>query len=131
MSKFLQSALLAGAATFALAAPAVAQTTTTTTTVERPDATTTTTVEKREPVRLTPQQRTIISRTITRTRPVTTTEHVQVRVGERVPSSVQLYDLPQEVYVQEPALKHYKYFYINHQAVLVDLDTNQIVDILK
>jgi hypothetical protein len=105
---------------------ASAQTSTTTTT--------TTTTEQQAPLVLTPQQRTTIYRTVRPPRSVTTTAvapaQTEVRVGSTVPSSVELHTLPESVYVTAPALKRYKYFYVNDELVLVDLDTSKVVDII-
>jgi hypothetical protein len=104
-----------GAAT---AAPA--QTTTTTTTIER----------RTEPLRLTPQQRTVIYRTVTRERRVVPPANVEVRTGAFVPPEVVLQPLPERVFVEVPALTQYKYFYVNNQLVLVDPRTSEVIDII-
>ena len=93
--------------------------------------TTTTTIERRsEPLRLTPQQRTVIYRTVTRERRVLPSASVEVRTGTAVPPAVVLSPLPDSVYVEVPALTQYKYFYVNNQLVLVDSRTSEVVDII-
>ena len=93
--------------------------------------TTTTTIEKRgEPLRLTPQQRTVVYRTVTRERRVAPPVSVEVRPGAVVPPAVALSPFPDSVYVEVPALTQYKYFYVNDQLVLVDPRTSEVVEII-
>jgi len=92
--------------------------------------TTTTTVERRAPLALSPQQRTVIYRTVTRERRVTPPADVQVRVGAPVPSTVVLSPIPETVYAEVPAVRPLRYFYINDQLVLVDPTTSEVVDII-
>lgn len=99
---------------------ASAQTTTTTTTVET----------RRDPITLTPQQRTVIYRTVRRGPAVTVPADVAIRRGAVIPPAVVLSPLPQAVYVDVPQLPQYKYFYVNNQVVLVDPLTSQVVDII-
>jgi hypothetical protein len=102
------------------AATASAQTTTTTTTIEK----------KSEPLRLSPQQRTVIYRTVTRERRVVPPSDVEIRAGAAVPPTVVLSPLPESLYVQVPELTPYKYFYVNNQLVLVDPRTSEVIDII-
>jgi Protein of unknown function (DUF1236) len=99
---------------------ASAQTTTTTTTVET----------RRDPITLTPQQRTVIYRTVKRGPPVAVPADVTVRRGAVIPPAVVLSSLPETVYTDVPQLPQYKYFYVNNQLVLVDPVTSQVVDII-
>jgi Protein of unknown function (DUF1236) len=94
--------------------------------------TTTTTIEKRnEPVKLTPQQRTVVYRTVTRERRVAPPVDVEVRMGAVVPPAVVLSPLPDSVYVDAPMLTQYKYFYVNNRLVLVDPRTSEVIDIIE
>jgi Protein of unknown function (DUF1236) len=94
--------------------------------------TTTTTIEKRnEPVKLTPQQRTVVYRTVTRERRVAPPVDVEVRMGAVVPPAVVLSPLPDSVYVDAPTLTQYKYFYVNNRLVLVDPRTSEVIDIIE
>jgi Protein of unknown function (DUF1236) len=92
--------------------------------------TTTTTIEKTVPTKLSPQQRTVIYRTVTREKRMAPPSDVQVSVGTAVPPTVVLAPLPESVYVEVPAVRTLKYFYINDQLVLVDPATSQIVEII-
>jgi Protein of unknown function (DUF1236). len=122
MSYFRQAAI--GAALLASAGVANAQTTI----ITREPAQTRTVVTTEQPLQLTPVQRQTIYRTIVRERvaapPPPTVEY---RVGTRVPSSVQLYSVPQAVAVEVPAIKRYKYMMVNDQVVLVDPATSEVV----
>jgi len=94
--------------------------------------TTTTTIEKRAPLTLSPQQRTVIYRTVTRERRVVTppADNMAVRVGEPVPPSVVLSPLPETVYAEVPAVRPLRYFYVNNQLVLVDPATSEVAEII-
>ncbi len=105
------------AALLALSPAAVAQTVTTTTT----------TVETRGP-RLSPEQRSVIYRTVTRERRVTPGPEIQVRVGARLPREVELSAFPDETYVDVPVMKRYKYVYVANRLVVVDPETSEVVD---
>jgi hypothetical protein len=121
---------------FALAAGAAqAQTTIITqpappaTVVTEPPATVVT-----EPLVLTPGQRQVIYRTIVQEPVVqeqvtvgTGAPVVENQVGTRVPASTTLYPIPQEVAVEVPAVKNYRYMVINNRAWLVDPATSEIV----
>ena len=103
---------------------ATAQTTTTTVIEQRGPATV---VERRAPVVLTPEQRTVIYQNVVR-EPLAT--EVQVTRGARLPSSVELRALPERVYAEVPAVKLYKYVYVQGQVVLVDPDTSEVVEVI-
>jgi hypothetical protein len=93
--------------------------------------TTTTTIEKTGPTKFSPQQRTVIYRTVTRERRVAPPSDVQVSIGTAVPPTIELAPLPESVYVEVPAARALKYFYINNQLVLVDPATSQVVEIIN
>ena len=79
------------------------------------------------PVQLRPVQRQTIYRTIVRERVAPAPPTVEYRVGVRVPESVQLYSVPQEVAVEVPAIRAYKYMVVNNRVVLIDPATSQVV----
>jgi hypothetical protein len=83
-------------------------------------------VVQERPLMLSPEQRTTVYRTI-RQREVAPSAGVEVRVGGRVPGTVQLYDVPQSVAVEVPAVRSYKYMVVNNRVVLVDPATSTIV----
>ncbi len=80
------------------------------------------------PVQRTPVQRQTIYRTIVR-EPVAAQPQatVEYRVGTRIPVSTQLYTVPQEVAVEVPAIRSYKYMVVNGQVLLVDPATSEVV----
>jgi hypothetical protein len=83
-------------------------------------------VVQERPLMLSPEQRTTVYRTI-RQREVAPSAGVEVSVGGRVPGTVQLYDVPQSVAVEVPAVRSYKYMVVNNRVVLVDPATSTIV----
>lgn len=100
--------------------------------------TTTVTKESTGPYQLTPEQRTTVYRTVTRERQmapaavVRPAPTVRYEIGAPVPpGSVDLSAFPEDVYVDVPVLKRYRYVYVNNQLVLVDPETSQIVDIIN
>jgi Protein of unknown function (DUF1236) len=85
------------------------------------------TVVTTEPLQLTPVQRQTIYRTIVRERVAPAQPTVEYRVGARIPESTQLYALPQEVAVEVPAIRAYKYMVVNNRVVLIDPATSEVV----
>jgi hypothetical protein len=86
------------------------------------------TVVTTEPLELTPAQRRTIYRTIVRERVAPAEPTVEYRVGARLPDSVRLYSVPQEVAVEVPTIRSYKYMVVNNRVVLVDPATSQVVE---
>ncbi|HUL90332.1 MAG TPA: DUF1236 domain-containing protein [Pseudolabrys sp.] len=80
-----------------------------------------------EPLRLTPVQRRTVYRTIVHERVTPARPTVEYRVGTRVPESVELYPVPQEVAVEVPAIRSYKYMVVNDRVVLIDPATSEVV----
>lgn len=86
------------------------------------------TVVTTEPLELTPVQRRTIYRTIVRERVAPAEPTVEYRVGARLPDSVRLYSIPQEVAVEVPTIRSYKYMVVNNRVVLVDPATSLVVE---
>ncbi len=85
------------------------------------------TIVTTQPLALTPAQRQTVYRTIVRERVQPAQPTVEYRVGMRVPESARLYVVPQEVAVEVPAVKTYKYMMVNNRVVLVDPVTSEVV----
>ena len=86
------------------------------------------TVVTTEPLELTPVQRRTIYRTIVRERVAPAEPTIEYRVGARLPDSVRLYSVPQEVAVEVPMIRSYKYMVVNNRVVLVDPATSLVVE---
>jgi hypothetical protein len=115
-------ALVLGAAVLSIPAAALAQTTTITTTTRT----------ERGPVVLTPDQRTTVYKRVVRERVVTPRgEVIEYQVGARVPREVELRTFDDDVYVQAPELRRYRYMNVNNQVVLVDPETSEVVEIIS
>jgi hypothetical protein len=84
----------------------------------------------RERVDLTPAQRTIIYRSVSRERVRAPSADVQVRLGARVPRSVQLYEMPTTIVEEVPPLRRYRYMVVNDEVVLVDPATSEVVEVI-
>jgi len=114
-------ALVLGAAILSVPAAAFAQTTITTTTRT-----------ERGPIVLTPDQRSTVYKRVVRERVVTPSgEVIEYRVGTRVPREVELRTFDDDVYVDAPELKRYRYVRVNNQLVLVDPDTSEVVEVIR
>jgi hypothetical protein len=85
------------------------------------------TVVTTQPLALTPVQRRTIYRTIVRAPVQTVRPPIEYRIGTRVPERVQLYEVPQEVAVEVPAVRPYRYMMVNDRVVLVDPATSEVV----
>lgn len=93
------------------------------------------TVVTTEPLELTPVQRHTVYRTIVRERVTPAVRErvtparptVEYRIGTRVPGDVQLYSVPQEVAVEVPSIRQYKYMVVNDRVVLIDPATSEVV----
>ena len=86
------------------------------------------TVVTTAPLQLTPVQRQTVYRTIVREpaqAPAQAT--VEYRVGTRIPSDARLYAMPQDVAVEVPSVRSYKYMTVNSRVWLVDPETSEIV----
>ena len=85
------------------------------------------------PLVLSPTQRQVIYRTarerVVQQAPATVgvAPTVEYRVGARVPTGVTLYDVPQPVIAEVPAVSRYRYMMVNNRAWLVDPATSEIV----
>ncbi len=121
MNKTLKAALL-GAAILSVPAAAFAQTTTITTTTRT----------ERGPLVLTPDQRTTVYKRVVRERVVTARGAiVEYQVGTRVPREVELRTFDDDVYVEAPELRRYRYVYVNNQLVVVDPATSEVVQVIS
>ena len=98
-----------------------------TTVITREPVESRTVITTQRPVELTPLQRQTIYRTITREPVETVTPTVEYRVGMRVPESARLYEVPNTVAVEIPAVRSYKYMRVNNRVVLVDPATSEVV----
>jgi hypothetical protein len=88
------------------------------------------TIVAREPapiIELTPAQRTTVYRTIARERIAAPAPAVEYRVGARIPTGVELYAIPEPVVTEVPAVRQYKYMYVNNRVLLVDPVTSVVV----
>ncbi|MGJ0509304.1 MAG: DUF1236 domain-containing protein [Methylocystis sp.] len=56
---------------------------------------------------------------------------VCVRVGDRVPESVDIEPVPRSISAEAPDVERFDYFVLNDQVVLVDPDTRIVVDMIE
>ncbi len=81
---------------------------------------------------LKPEQRTEITRTITRTEVKRVDADINVSVGVAIPSTVELHVLPANVVTIVPQFRGYRYFVLaDGRIVIVDPDTFMVVTILE
>jgi hypothetical protein len=90
------------------------------------------TTETRGPVVLTPEERTVVYETVTRERHVVPAPGpvVSYEIGAPLPREVAAYDFPEDAYIEVPALRNYRYVYVNNRLVLVDPYTSRVVDVI-
>jgi len=124
MTHFRHSAIYAVSAVALMAGTAAANAQTTVITREPVESRTVVTTE---PLQLTPVQRRTVYRTIVRERVAPAQPTVEYRVGTRIPENVRLYTVPQEVAVEVPAIRPYKYMVVNDRVVLIDPATSEVV----
>lgn len=109
-------AILIGAAL--LGGPAAAQTTT----IIQEDTT--------GSIVVTPEQRTTIKRYV-QTRPSSPiVMQERLVVGAPVPDTVELQPLPEELYVESPAMRNYRYFVTQDEVVLVNPQTRRVIQVV-
>ncbi len=125
MTHFRQTAIQT-AILVAMAAALTATTANAQTTVITREPVQAETVVTTQPLRLTPTQRQTVYRTIVHER-VRPQQTVAYRVGARVPETAQLYEVPESVAVEVPAIRTYKYMMVNDRVVLVDPATSEVV----
>lgn len=94
-------------------------------------AQTATIVERPAVVELTPAQRTVIYRRVIREPVAVAPPAIELQIGSPVPSAVELQAFPEEVYVEVPVLRRYRYLHVNNEVVLVDPETSEIVEIIR
>jgi hypothetical protein len=124
MSYICQRAVFAATAAVLLAGAGASQAQTTVITQEPVQSRTVVTTA---PVQLTPAQRQTVYRTIVRERVAPPQASVEYRVGTRIPANAQLYAVPQDLAVEVPAIRPYKYMVVNGRVMLVDPATSQVV----
>ena len=127
-------ALFGGTAALLLMAGAAAAQTT----IIQRDSPSTTVIERgapsvitRERVELSPEQRTTIYRTVTRERVRAVPETVDVRLGARVPQSVELREMPTTIVHDIPDVRRYRYMVVNNEVLLVDPATSEVIEIIR
>jgi hypothetical protein len=98
-----------------------------TTVITTQPATSGSVVTTTERLELTPVQRQTIYRTIVRERTAPAQATVEYRVGTRIPDSTTLYAVPQDIAVEVPAVRSYKYMVVNNRVLLVDPATSEVV----
>jgi len=81
--------------------------------------------------RLTTEQRTKISSVIREQKVERTNLNVSVSVGTRIPASVHLYALPQQVLVIYPEWRGYEYILVGEQIVIINPRTHEIVAVIE
>lgn len=125
MTHFRQASIFAATAASLIAGVTAANAQTTVITHE--PVQTETVVTTPRPLELTPVQRQTVYRTIVQKRVTPAQPTVSYRVGMRVPQTTRLYDVPETVAVEVPAVRSYKYMMVNDRVVLVDPATSEVV----
>lgn len=87
---------------------------------------------KQQTIQLTPAQRTQVYQNVIKDRSgAPAPAGISLRIGARVPATVELNDLPDSVATQIPSVSQFKYVVAQNQVVLVDPSTNEVVEIIR
>jgi hypothetical protein len=78
---------------------------------------------------LTPPQRTLIVEHIPRDR-VARDVNIDLALGAELPSSVELYEFPEDILVEVPSLKPYRYVVLERRVAVVDPSNRAVVEVL-
>ena len=78
---------------------------------------------------LSPPQRTLIVERIPSNR-MRSDVNVELALGAEVPSTVELYEFPDEVLVEVPSVKAYRYVVLERRLVIVDPSSRAVVEVL-
>ncbi len=93
----------------------------------------TTTIIQEEPtgsVTITPEQRTTIRRYVQTRKTQPSIVQERITVGGTVPPTVELEPLPEEMYVEAPAMRNYRYFVVDDEVVLVNPQTRRVIQVV-
>jgi hypothetical protein len=83
-------------------------------------------------LQLTPQQRAQIYDSVTsRKLKVQAPGNLHIAVDGEVPPSMELYDFPDNIAIDVPATKFYKYTIVQNEVVLVDPTKMKVVDVIR
>jgi len=86
--------------------------------------------EDRSDYRITRRQRARIHDVLVQRRVQPANIDFPIRIGEQIPSYVELYDLPQEAYYWAPRFQGYRYFETEDNIVIIDPQTMEVVAVL-
>jgi hypothetical protein len=87
---------------------------------------------KQQSVQLSAEQRTQIYQAVIKDRShKAAPAGLSIRIGAKVPASVELYELPANVATQVPDVKGFKFVVAQNQVILVDPATNEVVEIIR
>jgi hypothetical protein len=78
---------------------------------------------------LSPPQRTLIVQRVPSNR-MRSDVNIELALGAEVPSSVELYEFPDEVLVEVPAVKAYRYVVLERRLAIVDPSSRAVVEVL-
>lgn len=79
---------------------------------------------------LTPTQRSAIYQRVVGALPPAAPEtHANIAVGDRVPNTIPLYEMPDPSAAELPGAKRYRYMVVNNELMVVDPETNTVVEI--
>jgi len=87
---------------------------------------------KQQMIQLTPAQRTQVYQNVIKDRSgAPAPAGIALRIGAKVPTTVELNDLPDNVASQIPSVSRFKYIVAQNQVVLVDPSTSEVVEIIR
>ena len=87
---------------------------------------------KQQTIQLTPAQRTQVYQDVIKDRSgAPAPAGISLRIGAKVPATVELNDLPDSVATQIPSVSRYKYVVAQNQVLLVDPSSGEVIEIIR
>jgi hypothetical protein len=93
--------------------------------------TTTGTAPARDPIRLTPQEQTVVRTTILREPACRFEQRLDFFIGIPLPRTVRVCEFPDEVLAEVPEFRRYRYITRDDEIVVVDPDGYRVVDVIR
>ncbi|HEY8268838.1 MAG TPA: DUF1236 domain-containing protein [Xanthobacteraceae bacterium] len=82
-------------------------------------------------LQLTTQQKSQVYKLIMSERSQPAPAGVSLRIGAKVPGTVQLNDVPESIHSEIPGVRQYKYIVVQNQVALIDPQTTEVIEIIR
>lgn len=82
-------------------------------------------------LQLTTQQKSQVYKLIMSERSQPAPAGVSLRIGAKVPATVELSDVPESLHSEIPGVRQFKYVVVQNQVALINPQTNEVVEIIR